>query len=81
MPLYVYRSVATGCPYCRKGFEVLQGMHDEPLQRCPRCGAAVGKVPVGFHIARGNVLSNRNLREHGFAKLKRTEEGGYRREV
>jgi len=81
MPVYVYRAKADGCERCRAGFEALQQMADEPLARCPDCGAEVRRVPAGFHAGKGDVLSNSNLREHGFQKLKRTDKGGYDREV
>ncbi len=81
MPIYVYRATAGGCEHCRDGFEVLQGLHEQPLSKCPRCGARVEKVLAGFRAGKGNVLSDSKLREHGFTKLRRTDEGGYRREV
>ncbi len=81
MPLYVYQATGEGCEHCRDGFEALQGMSETPLERCPRCGAEVRKVPVSFSAGKGNVLSDGNLRSHGFQKLRRTDEGGYRREV
>jgi len=38
-------------------------------------------MPTGFSMAKGDVLSDGNLRKHGFSKLRRTNDGGYRREV
>jgi len=81
MPIYLYRATGEGCEHCRSGFEVLQGIREGVLARCPKCGGAVRRVPGAFAVGKGDVLSDRNLREHGFQKLRRTDEGGYRREV
>jgi len=81
MPIYLYRAVNEGCEHCRDGFEVLQGLGEEPIVRCPRCGRPVRRVPAPFATGRGDLLSDSNLRRHGFQKLRRTEEGTYRREV
>jgi putative FmdB family regulatory protein len=46
MPIYEYR--------CRNGhdFEVFQSMTEEPVSRCPECGAPVERVfrPVAVHF-------------------------------
>jgi putative FmdB family regulatory protein len=46
MPIYEYR--------CRNGheFEVFQSMSEEPVSKCPECGAAVERVfrPVAVHF-------------------------------
>lgn len=81
MPIYVYQAVEDGCEKCTEGWEELQDADADPVERCPRCGAAVRKVPASFSAGKGDLLSKSNLKEHGFQKLKRTDEGGYRREV
>lgn len=81
MPIYVYKAVGEGCEHCRDGVEVLHGFHDEALKECPHCGAEVEKVPASFRAGKSNVLSNSSLKEHGFTKLKRSDEGGYHKEV
>jgi putative FmdB family regulatory protein len=46
VPIYEYR--------CRNGheFEVFQGMSEDPVARCPECGAPVERVfhPVAVHF-------------------------------
>jgi len=39
MPTYEYK--CTTCHYC---FEKIQGMNDEPLSKCPKCGAKVKRL-------------------------------------
>ena len=48
MPIYEYKATGEGCGFCRNGFEIIQRMHDEPLNRCPRCRAVVRKLPSRF---------------------------------
>ena len=45
MPIYEYQAIGnTHCRLCKNKFEVKQGMNDEPLKRCPECGAEVKKL-------------------------------------
>jgi putative FmdB family regulatory protein len=81
MPLYEYQAVENGCPKCAGGWEELQDLQAAPLERCPRCGAAVRRLPSRFSAGRSQPLSDGNLREHGFQKFTRDGEGDYRREV
>jgi putative FmdB family regulatory protein len=39
MPLYEYQ-----CDACGHRFEVIQKMSDQPIERCPKCGAIVRKL-------------------------------------
>ena len=68
MAIYQYKAQEKGCDYCGSGFEIIQSMKASPLQKCPRCGARIKKVPSlcsGFTP----MLSNGNLRDKGFTKL------------
>ena len=45
MPIYEYKATGNAhCELCRDRFEVRQGMNDQPLDRCPQCGAEVKKL-------------------------------------
>jgi len=44
MPIYEYRAVGKGCEYCQNRFEVRQGINEEPLKNCPRCGATIRRL-------------------------------------
>lgn len=76
MPIYQYKSSKGGCDYCRPGFDTMQSMKDKPLSKCPKCNGSVKKVPSsvsGFTP----MLSNGNLRDKGFTKLKKRGDGTY----
>ncbi|MBN1847418.1 MAG: zinc ribbon domain-containing protein [Deltaproteobacteria bacterium] len=46
MPIYEYQSFKSqnGCNQCLKGFEIFQGIHEDPLSTCPFCGNKIKKV-------------------------------------
>jgi putative FmdB family regulatory protein len=46
MPIYEYRAEVPekGCPRCRKGFEHIQKVCENPLSKCPYCGEKVKKI-------------------------------------
>jgi hypothetical protein len=56
-------------------FECEQSIHDDPLSVCPQC-----KKPVKKIISRTNIScpkSNSELRDLGFTKLVRRDDGVY----
>ena len=45
MPIYEYKAVGNvHCQLCKHRFEVRQAINDQPLKRCPECGAVVKKL-------------------------------------
>jgi len=45
MPIYEYKSKnGVHCRLCKNKFEIRQGINDEPLRRCPECGAEVTRL-------------------------------------
>jgi putative FmdB family regulatory protein len=46
MPIYEYQAVNSDrpCAKCREGFEILQGVSERPLSKCPECGKKVKKI-------------------------------------
>ncbi|MBN1844139.1 MAG: zinc ribbon domain-containing protein [Sedimentisphaerales bacterium] len=68
MPIYSYKAIGGGCAHCRDGFDAMQSMSARPLAKCPQCGGKVKKIPARCH-GHKNILSNSNLRDHGFTKL------------
>lgn len=74
MPIYEYEH--TGGP-CRLGrvFEVRQSIKDDPLSTCPECSAPVRKLVSLTNIA--TPRTNSELRDLGFTKLVRRDDGVY----
>ncbi len=46
MPIYEYEPLnpKKSCPECINRFEIIQGIDEEPLSRCPKCGQKVRKI-------------------------------------
>jgi putative FmdB family regulatory protein len=45
MPIYEYKSRnGVHCKLCKNKFEVRQRIKDEPLTRCPECGAEITRL-------------------------------------
>jgi len=83
VPTYEYTTTDEGkaCEVCRVVFEVRQSMRDEPLECCPRCGGPVRRLISRCAVnTRGekSMLSDRNLKEKGFKKLVKQDDGSYR---
>ncbi len=85
MPIYEYQAndAAAGCEHCRRGFEVRQAMADPPLKTCPKCDGPVRRIisrtSVGTTPSTKSVLSDKNIKKHGFTKLVNEGEGKFRK--
>ena len=83
MPTYVYRKRdgEKGCRHCAVQFEVVQRMAEDALKTCPECGGAVQRVivPVGIVKSAKALLSDKNLKRHGFTRFVKEEKGRYRK--
>jgi putative FmdB family regulatory protein len=68
MPLYEYR--------CENGhtFEVIQRMADDPVSKCPECGAGVERVfhPVAVHFKGSGFYTT----DYGKKKTATASDGG-----
>jgi putative FmdB family regulatory protein len=73
MPIYEYRLAGDtkGCPHCRKGFEVLQGLKDPPVTRCPACGASVKRCISLTRVILPGAASGRDPVERKVAEYER----------
>ncbi len=74
MPIYEYEHQG---PACSRGavFEERRALADPPLERCPQCGG-----PILKRISRSFVRApktNAELRDLGFTKLVRRDDGVY----
>jgi putative FmdB family regulatory protein len=58
MPIYEYKAKnGSHCKLCRGRFEVRQGINDQPLRRCPECGAEIRKLFSRPFLLRTEALS------------------------
>jgi putative FmdB family regulatory protein len=74
MPLYRYEHTEAACPIGAV-FEVSQSMREEALATCPECGGPVERIIGPTYV---NVpTSDTDLRDKGFAKLVRRDNGVY----
>jgi putative FmdB family regulatory protein len=74
MPVYEYEHLQKACELGQV-FECEQSIHDAPLKACPRCAKLVKKI-----ISRINIScpkSNSELRDLGFTKLVKRDDGVY----
>jgi len=75
MPIYEYEHLDEAC-LRGKTFEVRQSIDDPPLAVCPTCKGMVKKIMSCASISR-HQKSNTELRDIGFTKLVKREEGVY----
>ncbi|HHB92455.1 MAG TPA: zinc ribbon domain-containing protein [Thioploca sp.] len=74
MPIYEYEHLNEICSI-GKIFEIKQSIKDEPLVECPSCKAIVRKRISRVAIAKSK--SNAELRDLGFTKLVKRDDGVY----
>lgn len=74
MPTYEYEHTGEACSLGTR-FETAQSIADEPLRACPSCGHPVKKLIslVGLSFPK----TNSELRDLGFTKLVRRDDGVY----
>jgi putative FmdB family regulatory protein len=59
MPIYEYKAVdGAHCKLCKGKFEVRQGINDEPLKRCPECGAEIRRLFSRPFLSRRESVSH-----------------------
>ena len=74
MPVYEYEHTETACEKGRV-MEIRQSMNDPELTRCPACGGPVKKILS--RVAVNTPKSNAELKDMGFTKLVRRDDGVY----
>lgn len=79
MPIYEYQAAnpQTACPRCKQPFQVTQAVTDPPLAKCPYCGTPLIKLISTPAKPHANILSPKNLADHGFTQYKRSGKGCY----
>jgi putative FmdB family regulatory protein len=74
MPIYEFEHVEGHCSL-GKVFDFKQSIDDEPLSRCPQCSGKVKKIVSRINIS--CPKTNSELRDMGFTKLVRRDDGVY----
>lgn len=74
MPVYEYEHIGKACGLGSR-FEVTRPMAAAPLQKCPDCGRPVRKLISLVGIS--TPKTNSELRDMGFTKLVRRDDGVY----
>lgn len=74
MPIYEYEHIEAPCKLGIR-FELMQSIAAKPLARCPECGDPVKKLISFTHVS--TPKSDRELRDLGFTKLVKREDGVY----
>ena len=74
MAIYEYEHIGEPCSR-GKIFEVRQSMQEAPLTRCPDCGGALRKLISQTFVS--TPKSNSELRDLGFTKLVKRDDGVY----
>lgn len=74
MPIYEYEHLEAPCDE-GEVFDVAQSIHEKALTRCPKCRGPVRKLISRVSIS--TPKSNRELRDLGFTKLVKRDDGVY----
>jgi len=74
MPRYDYQHLNTPCEL-GEIFEIIQSIHDTPLQRCPHCQGLVQKYISNIYV--NTPRTNTNYKDLGFTKLVKRDDGVY----
>jgi putative FmdB family regulatory protein len=74
MPVYEYEHEKKACAL-GKVFDATQSMTEAPLTRCPQCGGPVHKIISCINIS--CPKTNSELRDLGFTKLVKRDDGVY----
>ncbi|MDN5279141.1 MAG: hypothetical protein PWR01_3106 [Clostridiales bacterium] len=83
MPIYTYRArdPEKSCEHCKNSFDTFQGIREDAMTLCPECNNEIVRI---IHAAKPfkdrsdhKVLSDDNLKKHGFKKLVKTGKGTY----
>lgn len=83
MPTYTYRAreLQNACDTCRECYETIQRITEQPLETCPDCGNPIVRfmhaTPTVRDTSTKNILSDDNLKKHGFKKLVNRGGGKY----
>jgi putative FmdB family regulatory protein len=75
MPIYEYQTlnIKKSCSHCREVFEVIQGLNEQPLEKCPECCQPVKRI---ISWCRGTVGSSSGGSSPIETQIKQYEKSG-----
>lgn len=74
MPVYEYEHTKKACKL-GKGFELVQSIKDDKLDKCPECGGPVKRLISGAYVS--TPTTNSEYKNMGFTKLVKRDDGVY----
>lgn len=77
MPIYEYEPIDRDCLMCPNRIEVLQGIEDDTLAICPRCGLSVSRVVSRASIKVSRDVDPEKAAKKGFSTFKRIGKGAW----
>lgn len=79
MPIREYQASnpGKGCEICRKGFERLESLKQEPALKCPKCGAELVRLISVPRMGASKSGADNRAKQAGFHKLKKISRGEY----
>lgn len=82
MPIREYQAQdsSKGCAACRKPFEQLERMDQQPLGKCPQCGAPVIRLISAPVPGASRTGFDDRAKSAGFHKLKKLSRGEYEKQ-
>ena len=79
MPIREYTAVdpKKSCPYCKGGFEQVEQLNDEALEKCPECGHPVQRQISAPSVGASDSGLHDRAKNAGFTTYKKTGKGEY----
>ncbi len=77
MPVYEYQKTedADGCITCQRGFQTVQSMKEDALEKCPDCGSPIRRLLSAPGIS--TPTTNAEYKNMGFTRLEKRDTGVY----
>ncbi|OVE74249.1 hypothetical protein BVX94_00970 [bacterium B17] len=82
MPIYEYKAKneKSSCKYCKDGFEIMQRIADDKLEKCPECDSPIVKQISAPSVGASKAAFDDRAKAAGFSKLKKLGKGEYEKQ-
>lgn len=82
MPIYEYKAKdeKKSCIHCADGFEIIQSLSEDKLDKCPLCKAPVVKLISAPSLGASKTGFDERAKAAGFSKLKKLGKGEYEKQ-